>query len=422
MVLADRGAPTQDVLDRVADDLGIRTTFLRAAGRAERDDGVRGRLLIFDALAADDTRTGRDDGSGGLTWLAPGGRTALDLPDALRGAVDGWAAEHAGGTIPVERPAWSRPGGLADLVDWVGARLDALGIRPTAPPQIVQLWGISVVLKQPTDHGTYFGKAVDRVFASEPVVTRALAARTPGVFPEIVAIDAGAGRMLMADARFRPFEELDPERGALGLRALARVQRAWIGDTSMLAGLGCPDRGPFVLAGQLAGVLGELGGPGGRADATEGTGLTDAELARLDEVLPAIGALCDQAAADPVPTTLLHGDCHPGNAGLRHDGTVCLLDWSDAAIGHPFLDVEVWVGRAPEEVRPMLRRAYLSEWPEVPHAERVLAVADVLSAAYQVVTSWQLQGGVEPDERPAFAAGVAAWARRLLELHGRLGV
>ncbi len=44
------------------------------------------------------------------------------------------------------------------------------------------------------------------------------------------------------------------------------------------------------------------------------------------------------AKAD-LPVTLIHGDCHPGNAIVTPDGSVALIDWECAGIGAAVLDL-----------------------------------------------------------------------------------
>jgi Ser/Thr protein kinase RdoA (MazF antagonist) len=217
------------------------------------------------------------------------------------------------------------------------------------------------------------------------------------------------GWVLLADARIRPIKGAE---AADGLRALARLQREWIGRTDELLAVGCPDRGPATLAGDLAASLADL------ELATElapTRGLDAAERERLRALLPAFADLCREAEDDGAPLTLLHGDCHPGNVGVREDGSVGILDWSDAAVGHPFVDVDVWLSHVADDERGPLRAAYLAEWPEVADGERALLRADVLCAAYQVVTSQRLLRALEEDDWPGFAAGMSFWARRILE-------
>jgi hypothetical protein len=49
-------------------------------------------------------------------------------------------------------------------------------------------------------------------------------------------------------------------------------------------------------------------------------------------------ALIDEAASLGIPDTLVHGDLHAGNIGLR-GGRSVFFDWTDACVAQPFLDL-----------------------------------------------------------------------------------
>jgi Ser/Thr protein kinase RdoA (MazF antagonist) len=70
---------------------------------------------------------------------------------------------------------------------------------------------------------------------------------------------------------------------------------------------------------------------------------------------------------------LIHNDCHPGNAILRPDGEIVLIDWDGAGLGHPALDLG------------FLLIAADSYTPDVPAVgtsdERVHAIVDGYSEA-----------------------------------------
>lgn len=90
--------------------------------------------------------------------------------------------------------------------------------------------------------------------------------------------------------------------------------------------------------------------------------LTDAER---QEALRALAAL-------PRGAALLHGDLHPGNVLMSPGGPV-VIDWYDAAIGHPVADVV----RSSVLIRPLDETA---EKPHLPGADPPLLSA--LHAAY----------------------------------------
>ncbi|MGC5167893.1 phosphotransferase [Luteimicrobium sp. DT211] len=417
-------------LDEVLADVGRLAgsglVFLRSAGRAEESLGEPGAaagagqsptrrtvLLVFDALAVPPADL---PGPGRWAWcpLDDAASVGPALPAALEVPFARWVDELRGAPAPAQRPAWSNPGGIAPFLAWLDEEVRATGAAPQGDPEVLQQWGVSLVVRQRTDRGPLFGKAVGAVFATEPTITRLLARDAPGSVPDVLALDEERGWVLLADARIRPIAGAE---AAEGLRALARRQRAWIGRTDALRAAGCPDRGPATLADDLAASLEDL------ELATELApvrGLDGTERARLRALLPAFADLCREAEDDGAPLTLLHGDCHPGNVGVRDDGSVCILDWSDAAVGHPFVDVDVWLSHVADDERGALRDAYLAEWPEVADGEAALLRADVLCAAYQVVTSQRLLRALEEDEWPGFANGMSFWARRVLERYDLL--
>src|SRR5437660_6867660 len=73
-----------------------------------------------------------------------------------------------------------------------------------------------------------------------------------------------------------------------------------------------------------------------------------------------------------LPTTLIHNDCHPGNALLTAPGQVTLLDWEGAGMGPAVLDVGFLLlncdGKAPWDP--------LSATPFHPDGERLRAVIE----------------------------------------------
>ncbi|GMA25273.1 hypothetical protein GCM10025864_30320 [Luteimicrobium album] len=412
-VRGGRARELDEILADVARLAGPDLVFLRIAGRAEVPLGEGGATARTDLLVHDALTVSLEHLPGPARWAwCPVDDVATllpPLPDALRGSFARWLDELHGAPPPPQRPAWANPGGIRPFLAWLAAAVRATGATPEGEPEVLQQWGISLVVRQRTDRGPLFGKAVGAVFASEPAITRLLAADRPGTVPGVLAVDTERAWVLLDDARIRPIGGAD---AAEGLRALARLQRAWIGRTDELRAVGCPDRGPATLADDLAASLEDLELA---SELAPTRGLDAAERARLRALLPAFAGLCRDAEDDGLPLTLLHGDCHPGNTGVRDDGSVCLLDWSDAAVGHPFVDVDVWLSHVTEDDRPALRAAYLAEWPEVADGEAALLRADVLCAAYQVVTSQRLLRALEEDEWPGFAGGMSFWARRVLD-------
>ena len=93
----------------------------------------------------------------------------------------------------------------------------------------------------------------------------------------------------------------------------------------------------------------------------------------------------------------MHGDLHLGNVA-HHDGRLVVFDWSDASVGHPFVDLATLVGSSPPDERDELVSAYFASWREaLPGAdlERVVGLADVAERVFQAVTYDRLQAAQE---------------------------
>jgi len=258
-----------------------------------------------------------------------------------------------------------------------------------------KVWSISCVLRVPTSAGDLYFKAVPPLFGREPALTAALSQRHPGQVPEVVALDAAEGWMLM-----RGFHgTLLRETGDLGVwqaavRAYARMQMAWLGDLAHLRRLGCPDRGPLRLAGQVDDLLAEeafmrVGQP---------HGLSVAQVAELRALAPRLKAACAEWAAAGVPLTLEHGDYHPENIAVAGNQFI-VFDWTDGCIGHPFVCLATLRENAKPEWLAGLSEAYLEAWREIAseaQIETALRLARPLGALHMAMSYYDIHHAAEP--------------------------
>ncbi len=134
----------------------------------------------------------------------------------------------------------------------------------------------------------------------------------------------------------------------------------------------------------------------------------------------------ERVAALGFPATIVHGDFHPGNVALAGDEAV-IIDWSDAAIGNPAIDLVTWLSwsrNEPDEQR-VATDAWVDAWlgaplgPNNPDAVRA-AIDDIIvvGAAYQVVSYDGILRALEPATRYTMAGGATSYLKRLEE---RLG-
>lgn len=386
---ADRDDDTAVRLTAVTKPWGIDAPFLRRVAAVEHD----GRELLlkeFESVPA-----------AGRRWLGLDDLDRLRLPGELRPALSRWAEYQRGREYPEFRPAWSRPGWFARSRDWLGARLARIGIEPAGQPEVVQQWAISAVLRQPTHgHGDYYLKSVfggpGRGFWHEPALSAGLAERHPGDVPAVTTIDADHGLMLMPDMGVTVIDDHPADTWDEGLRVLARIQRAWVGRRDEVLGLGCPDRDLAVTVDQLELAL---------HDPLVTSEVDESHLSRVRTLLPTWRSLFAEAAQWPVPLTLVHGDYHPGNAGLRPDGGACAFDWSDGAWSQPLLDVATYLHRA-GDAKDRLWDVYLDHWSDyAPLSElrQLIPAVTVLRMLYSTVTYHGIMVNVDPDDRFVFA-------------------
>jgi aminoglycoside phosphotransferase (APT) family kinase protein len=338
-----------DVLEGFAGWIG-EPPYLRLAAEAVLGD-VFLRLHVFDAgegpaVPFDDVR----------------------VPRQLRPEYERWAAEQRGAPVPELRSAWARPGWLEEVQAWAG-----LPLRPA------RVWSLSAVLRS----GDVWFKAVFPLFHHEPAVTQALARTHPRHVTELVRVDHARGWMLMRELRGRKPDDL-----AAPLRTLGEIQRAWCDRTGELLALGAPDRSLAVLESQVAGLVGEV-------------------APDLVNAVPALEAACRDA---DFPTTVVHGDFHPGNAVVDDDGVVVIFDWSDACVSNPLFDLHVFSIWS-DDAQPLID-AYSEGWGE--DVSDALARAAAPSCLHQAVSYRAIQAGSE--EKFWFEGEPRRWIERAVEL------
>lgn len=355
-------------------------------------------------------------------WQPPAGArwadaaALADLPPAhpehgpLLGA---WLAEETSGQVSPLRPAWERPGWLAEATAWLAEVLARRGQPLAGPVQQVKMWAISCLLRGHTPVGDIYFKAAPTLplFTNEPAVMAALAARYPALVPAPLAVDAARRWMLLADFGGTLLEAAPLESWDGVVCELAAVQRTAAGQVDDLLAAGCLDRRLDVLARSVGPFL---------EDAAKLGGLTDEELAGLHTLAPRLGDLCAELATYGVPQTLVHGDLHQTNIAIR-DGAPLFFDWSDACITHPFFDLVTLLDAdysdLPTADRTRLHDLYLAEWAAYDTPARLAAAAALaqrLGPLHHAISYQHILRAVAPTDRWQYAGGWTQYARQLL--------
>lgn len=284
------------------------------------------------------------------------------LPRGLR-----WRTHEEG--VTGARAPWEKPGWLREILEILDVALAQVGVSRIGPPTPVRHWNLSSVFRIATDQFPAWLKAVPPLFGHEGRVIKWVAGIAPGAVPRLISM--GEGWMATADA--------GSDGGIAGrhpLSVLASIQLSSIGRTPELLALGCPDR-------RLGRLMADADALAGRRDL-----LGAADAASLHASLRQLEMLCTRVAKLGIPATLVHGDIHDENVCLTSHGWV-LLDWTDACVAHPFVDLARPLMDATAAERSAVESIYGSAWQGLFPASEIdfsVRAARVLGAAHQAET------------------------------------
>ena len=418
LLTEDGSLPTRSVT------LDERETTVQGAVRTMRDDLALDVPILevhFDWASAHDGQ-----GEAGVPalivveppsedWSAPDGVAWAPLAAADPAVESGLTARlgellaERRGDLPLAslRPRWARTGWHARATGWMFRTLDELGRPPTGPIEQVRHWGISALMRAPTQPGTVWFKAVFPLLAAEPGITALLAREAPDTVAPVLAHDDAQGWLLLEDVGSTMVVDR-ADADAATIAALVALQRRLVGDLDAVTATGVPRR-PFDEV----------------AEALDRS-LRDPETATWVRLEPdRIGSLVDAvhvaaATIDALgfPETLVHGDFHPANVAV-YDGHPVIFDWSDAAIAHPIVDAMTWVSWLQDEDPERAERAwhtFLEAWADVCPPERADAARPALriaAAAYHAVSYHAIVTHMEPSRRPETADGLEQYLRHL---------
>jgi hypothetical protein len=329
--------------------------------------------------------------------------------DAPPVADPGWlpvdALELAAIAAPhPRRAAYAEPGGPKRDLQWADAALDAVGRPRTQSATQVKTWNLSCVHQIPTDEGPVWLKRVNGWQTPESVVIAAIAALDPDLVPTVLAADPDTARTLVEEARGQDCWSPDEATVEHAVRRWVAVQAALAtdADRSGLLEAGVPDWSLAHLEERLATALVDRPGT-----------LPPDEHAMLVELMAGLPARLEALAGTGLPNTLVHGDFQGGN--WRSDGTnLILMDWSDAAITHPALDVVGLLSGLPAPRRRDTLDRWAGLWRDaVPGCDpyAAAALAEPLHPLQAGLLYQDFLDHIEPSERRYHEGDPAAMVR-----------
>lgn len=349
-----------------------------------------------------------DRAPAGFQWVDATDVVETLEPDEARSVVRRHS-ERLDGAVAPHEPSWARAGWFARASAWMERQLRADGIVIAESPRLVYQGPLGSVLRAESDGRATFLKCAPPAFPHEASVTYALWRRLPEAVPAVIATDPGENWLLMHDYAGQLVDEGPESAWPEALASVAALQRSSIRWASDIVAAG----GQVRPLDQLASAI-PLLQDHDRFERRLDQETRDAWVAATPRLVDACAALIDIG----LPDTLIHGDLHPGNVVLRPAGHV-VVDWSDAAIGNPFVDLVTFVIRAKDrDVRRRLADTYIESWDGAARPARrddIAGLAMVVGSVYQVATYLSLLPAMDPPDGALFEGADVKWAKRALD-------
>ena len=309
---------------------------------------------------------------------------------------------------------WHDPAWQAQTHNWIKAETQRNSIQLTGEIEQNHAYAWSTVMRVPTDQGLLFFKATAGETLFEIALTQKLADWFPDCMPELVALDAERGWMLMRDggeqlrATIRPTQDVRPWRPVI--TRYAEVQIGLAGHVDEILALGIPDHRLAALPALYSKLLADEAS----LMLDKEKGLTSLELQQLIEMKPRFEQICRDLAALGIPETLNNGDFHDGNILIKN-GRVTFFDWGDATVTHPFVSLRTWfvsmeISLKLDDYAPptpemtALLDHYLEDWERFASKQSLLAaynlsrpVASIVKALLWHATISQLEGPLRAE-------------------------
>lgn len=326
---------------------------------------------------------------------------------------------------------WNRLGWIEEVGAWIDAELYRFRLQLTAPIEQSHIRPWSTVLRVPTSAGALFFKATSPATGYEPALTQVLAVRQPECSPEVLAIEAERGWLLMRSSGDMLRTLIDGPEAAERhwSRALPRYAELQIELAELapeLLTLGVPDRRLAALTTAFEALLANdqplrVGQP---------AGLTGSDLEQLRQLVQRVARQCAVVHAFGIPETLHHDDFHDGNV-FNQDGRYIFADWAESAVAHPFFSLVVALRSiayraevpADDPLISQLRDCYLEPWRRFWSEADLLELVEltrplgVLCRAMTWAAAVSVLSGAEREE---YADALPGWLSELLDLEASL--
>jgi hypothetical protein len=186
------------------------------------------------------------------------------------------------------------------------------------------------------DGRSYWLKATADPNLHEFAITRLLSESYADFLPRLVAFKTEWNAWLMEDAGAPISDPPGAAELVNAARRMARLQILTAGHTAALVAAGAFDQRFASLRSHIDAVVAYLIEAMARQTSTKATPLCRERLLEMGEILR---DACFHLEVQNIPDTLIHNDLNPGNI-LSNRANVVFTDWSEAAVGNPFIVCE----------------------------------------------------------------------------------
>ncbi len=231
--------------------------------------------------------------------------------------------------------AFATAGWLRDLCEWIQGQIEPMSLRLTGQFRQLTASPTFNLIRFETNGPALWFKAIGEPNIHEFRIVSTLTALFPSFLPRIVASLPEWNAWLMAEAEGASPDANFTHWNVVSAR-LAELQTMSLQETARLSAVGCRDINSASLLSCVDDFFATMDELMRRQTKTPPSILTSEELLALSNRLKdALSAL----AASGIPDALNHLDFNPGNILVSH-GHCTLIDWAEAAIGHPFITFE----------------------------------------------------------------------------------
>ncbi|WP_420237172.1 phosphotransferase family protein [Telmatobacter bradus] len=207
------------------------------------------------------------------------------------------------------------------------------------------------------DDHAYWLKATGAPNDHEFAFTVCLSELCPNSLPPLIAKKKDWNAWLTAEAGTPLCDPPSKESLVGAAEGFASLQLRTVGCVDVLLSAGAFDQRPSILRSHIDAITAYLIDAMARQTSTKALPLSRKRLLELAETLR---AACRHMETLGIPDALIHNDLNAGN--ILYDGVRCVFtDWSEAAIGNPFLSCERLCQLNPEH-RETVCSVYRRSW------------------------------------------------------------